>query len=200
MLEADARESVATLMQRLRPFVERRVRSPADVDDVLQDVFLRMQRGLATLRDTDRFGPWLYRVVRNVLTDRYRAQARAAAPTTDEPITSDDDGPALTDGLAACLSPFIARLPSPYREAVTLVDLEGVSHKEAAGMLGISVPGVKSRVQRGRAKLRDMFDACCRLELDVRNRVVDYQCRSGQGTAGCGCSPGGARKPTPSGA
>lgn len=46
-------------------------------------------------------------------------------------------------------------------------------------MLGISVPGVKSRVQRGRAKLRRMFGECCQLELDVRRRVVSYHCRAG---------------------
>lgn len=179
MLEAEARESVATLMERLRPFVERRVRSAVDVDDVLQDVFLRMHRGLPSLRDADRFGPWIYRVVRNAITDRYRAQARAADPTDEAPATSDDDGPDMTEGLAACIAPFIARLPSPYREAVTLVHLEGVTHKEAARLFGISVPGVKSRVQRGRAKLRNMLDECCHLEFDVRRRVVGYKCRPG---------------------
>jgi RNA polymerase sigma-70 factor (ECF subfamily) len=67
---------------------------------------------------------------------------------------------------------------------VTLVDLEGVAHKEAASMLGISIPGVKSRVQRGRAKLREMFDQCCQLELDARCRVVAYQCRPGKDPRG----------------
>jgi RNA polymerase sigma-70 factor, ECF subfamily len=179
MLEAEARESVATLMARLRPFVERRVPVAADVDDVLQEVFLRMQRGLPGLRDADRFGPWLYRVVRNAINDRHRAQARAI-PSADEVTEAGDDDADVTEGLSACIAPFVARLPSPYREAVTLVDLEGVAHKDAATMLGVSVPGVKSRVQRGRRKLRAMFDECCRLELDVRRRVVGYECRPGK--------------------
>jgi RNA polymerase sigma-70 factor, ECF subfamily len=186
MIEAEARESIATLMERLRPFVERRVRSPADVDDVLQDVFLRMQRGLPTLRDADRFGPWLYQVVRNTITDRYRAQAREAEPVDDSrPATDESDSD--TSGMTGCVAPFIARLPSPYREAVTLVDLEGVSQKDAARMLGVSISGVKSRVQRGRAKLRHMFDECCRLELDARNRVVGFECRPGKDPRNCGC-------------
>jgi RNA polymerase sigma-70 factor (ECF subfamily) len=71
---------------------------------------------------------------------------------------------------------------------VTLVDLEGVAHKDAARMLGLSVPGAKSRVQRGRRKLRGMFDECCRLEFDARRRVVGYQCRPGRDPrCGDGC-------------
>jgi RNA polymerase sigma-70 factor (ECF subfamily) len=150
-----------------------------------------MHRGLPGLRDAERFGPWIYRVVRNAITDRYRAQAREASPTgdLDAPDDVEGDGAEVTEVLATCIAPFVARLPSPYREAVTLVDLEGVAHKDAARMLGISVPGVKSRVQRGRRRLRAMFDECCRLELDARRRVVGYECVPGKDPrcgGGCG--------------
>jgi RNA polymerase sigma-70 factor (ECF subfamily) len=184
MLDAEARESVAAMMKGLRPFVERRVRSPADVDDILQDVFLRMHRGLPNLRDAERFGPWLYRVVRNAITDRHRAQAREVEHTADAPAVLEEDDADSAFGLTACLAPFVARLPAPYRQAVTLVDLEGVTHHDAAGMLGLSIPGVKSRVQRGRAKLRAMFEACCSIELDARRRVIDCQ----RGPGRCNCS------------
>jgi RNA polymerase sigma-70 factor (ECF subfamily) len=68
----------------------------------------------------------------------------------------------------------VARLPSPYREAVTLVELEGLTAREAAEMVGISVSGMKSRVQRGRAQLREMLDACCEIALDARGKVVEF--------------------------
>ena len=57
---------------------------------------------------------------------------------------------------------------------------------QAAAVAGISVSGMKSRVQRGRVKLRELFDACCAIELDARNRVVSYtaRCQTGCG-AGC---------------
>jgi RNA polymerase sigma-70 factor (ECF subfamily) len=185
MLDAEARQSVAAMMEGIRPFVERRVRSSADVDDILQDVFLRLHRGLPSLRDAERFGPWLYRIVRNAITDRYRVQAREVANVPDMPAVLEEEDADSSFGLTACIAPFVARLPSPYREAVTLVDLEDVTHKDAADMLGISIPGVKSRVQRGRAKLRVMFDECCNIELDARRRVTD--CQRGPGK-GCKCS------------
>ena len=69
---------------------------------------------------------------------------------------------------------FVAQLRSPYREAVTLVELEGLTAREAAAMVGISVSGMKSRVQRGREQLRKLFEDCCEIALDVRGKVTDF--------------------------
>lgn len=84
------------------------------------------------------------------------------------------------------MAPPATRLPSSYPEAVTVVDLEGVTFKGAAAATGISVAGMKSRVQRGRSKLRELCEECCRLELNLRRRVVDYECRSDE-AAKCTC-------------
>ena len=187
MIDGDARGSVDSLLVRLRPFVERRLRSPADVEDVLQDVFLRLHRGLSQLRDDERFGPWIYRIARNAIIDRQRAHSRTSELSDEEAAGADDDRDAK-ESLSACVAPFVARLPSLSGSGHARRS-RGVPHKDAAVMLGISLPGVKSRVQRGRAKLRAMFEECCRLELDARNRVVGYECRSDKDPnqrGGCG--------------
>lgn len=187
MLAPEAKQSVEQLIERLRPFVARRLSSPADVDDVLQDVLLSMHSHLGELRDDDRFGPWIYRIVRNSIIDRHRAAARETQESVEPAAEADDGGDdAVASGLVHCIAPFVARLPSPYREAVTLVDLEGVTFKDAATMTGLSLPGMKSRVQRGRAQLRELFEECCRLEFDARRRVVDYECVPGRDPK-CGC-------------
>jgi RNA polymerase sigma-70 factor (ECF subfamily) len=72
---------------------------------------------------------------------------------------------------------MIERLPENYRQAITLVDLEGLAQHEAAARLGLSVSGMKSRVQRGRHQLRDMLEACCVIALDRRGGVTDYDLR-----------------------
>jgi len=165
---------------RLRPFVARQV-APADIDDVLQDVFVRLQRGLATLREEERFTSWLFQVARSAVTEHHRARARHPLPASaDEPELpapagdADDGDREASRALAACVSLFVARLPSPYREAVTLVELEGLTTREAADMVGISVSGMKSRVQRGRAQLRELFDRCCEIALDARGKVTEF--------------------------
>jgi RNA polymerase sigma-70 factor (ECF subfamily) len=162
---------------RLRPFLARRV-PPADVEDVLQDVFVRMQRGLPALRDEDRFSGWLFQIARNAVADHGRARARHPLPVDPEAIADapadlepEDDRDAAR-GLAGCVAIFVARLPSPYREAVTLVELEGLTAREAAALAGVSVSGMKSRVQRGRARLRELFEACCEIAVDARGKVT----------------------------
>ena len=165
---------------RLRPFVAHRV-PPSDIDDVVQDVLVRMHRGLPDLRDDDRFSAWMFQVARNAIADKGRINARAPLDAADLDETpapvSDDDREAAT-ALAGCVSLFVAQLPSPYREAITLVELEGRTAKEAAEMVGISVSGMKSRVQRGRAQLRDLFEQCCEIAVDVRGKPTDFTPRA----------------------
>jgi RNA polymerase sigma-70 factor, ECF subfamily len=189
VIHPEARCAHDDLAARLRPFIARRV-TPGDVDDVLQDVFVRVQRGLGGLRDEERFGPWMYRVARSAIAEHRRVRRRhpladgEAADLPDEPLEHDEE----TEGeraLALAVVPFIAMLPSPYREALTLTELEGVSQKDAAEMVGISVSGMKSRVQRGRSKLREMFEACCKIALDARGRVISCEPRSRSSKCAC---------------
>ncbi|MGE0867551.1 MAG: sigma-70 family RNA polymerase sigma factor [Kofleriaceae bacterium] len=172
---------------RLRPFIARRI-AGSDVDDVLQDVFVRMQRGLAALRDEERFSAWLFQIARSAIAEHQRGRARhpvagdgedvelPAAPSL--PDDDDDDDRAASRALSGCVAMFVAQLASPYREAVTLVELEGLTAREAADMVGISVSGMKSRVQRGRAQLRELFTACCEIALDARGKVTEFSPRA----------------------
>ncbi len=188
MIEPAARGAWRELEAKLRPFVARRVRSDVDVDDVVQDVFLRMQRGLEGLRDEQRFGPWVYQVARSAVVDHQRVAAKhrvadghADREEAEDPRDVDDR--ALEEELAGYLAPFVAMLASPYREALTLVELEGLTQKQAAEMLGISLSGMKSRVQRGRVLLRKALEDCCHIALDARGRVLSCEPRR----VPCGC-------------
>ena len=186
MIQPNAWGAWEELEGQLRPFVARRLSDTADVDDVLQNIYLRIQAGVGELRDSERFGLWVYRVARSALADHGRSRARhplpsteptdeiAVAPPTD--VAEDGDGSA-EHALAKNLAVFVAALPSPYREAVTLTELQGMSQKDAAEMLGISLSGMKSRVQRGRQQIREMLQACCEIALDARGRVLSYDRR-----------------------
>lgn len=173
MIEPAARGAWRELEAKLRPFVARRVRSVTDVDDIVQDVFLRMQRGLAALRDEERFGPWVYQVARSAIVDHQRVAAKHRVVDADggeeQPLEVDDDDRAVEEELAGYLAPFVAMLPSPYREALTLVELEGLTQKQTAETLGISLSGTKSRVQRGRVQLRKALEECCHIALGVED-------------------------------
>jgi RNA polymerase sigma-70 factor (ECF subfamily) len=162
--------------------VARRLPAGADVEDVVQDVLLRVWRHGDELREDERFGGWLARLVHSAMADHFRDRQRhplarfdpetteaGAAPTEDQP-----DARAL---IAAVLRPFVARLPDLYREAVVLSELEGLAHPVIAERLGLSISGVKSRVQRGRAQLREMLERCCEIALDARRGPVSCEIR-----------------------
>jgi RNA polymerase sigma-70 factor, ECF subfamily len=163
------------LIDRLRPFVVRRV-APSDVDDVVQEVLLRVHRGVDAVRDDQRLGAWLFQVARSAIADHGRARARhplAATADGDVPAAPVDDHDHVPERLAAVIAFFVARLPSPYREAITLTELEGMSQRDAAGRLGVSLPALKSQVLRGRARLRALLEQCCEIAVDVRGRPVE---------------------------
>ena len=182
MIPAEARGAWRDIEARLRPYVARRVASAAEVDDIVQEILVRVHKGLASLRDDERFGGWVYRIAARTIADAARSHAR-------DPIARDGDvvdaaAAAASDEVAdlqlelgECVALFVARLPSPYREAITLTELQGLTQKEAAEMLATSLSGMKSRVQRGREKIRGMFEDCCEISVDCRGRVVDCEAR-----------------------
>ena len=170
----------------LRRFVAARAPA-ADVEDIVQDALVRIHKGVGAVRDQERLGGWVYRVARSAIVDHLR-RTRPGEPLADE--LPEDREPTLDDTtftrLASCLTPFVALLPPVYRQAITLVELEGISQVEAAQRLGVPVSTMKARVQRGRVRLRELVEACCAIGLDVRGRVVEVTPRPvGERTCGC---------------
>ena len=109
---------------------------------------------------------------------RQRARHPLAHGEQHEHTAQEPDEPEGGDScLAAFAADAIARLPSPYREALTITELQGLSQAAAAEMLGISVSGMKSRVQRGRDRLRAIIDECCKVALDARGGVMECEPR-----------------------
>lgn len=188
MIAPEARGAYEGLVAPLRSFVARRVPA-SDVDDVVQDVFVRLQRGVGALRDEERFGPWVYRVARSAIAESQRARARHPLPReapseelVPAEVAAEDAEPGEAEApdarLAAAAAALVDMLPSPYREALRLTEIEGLTQKEAAERAGISLSGMKSRVQRGRAQLRTWLDLCCEIALDVRGHVIGCEPRA----------------------
>lgn len=176
----------------LRQFIGRRVSRPQDADDILQLVALRMVQSSDELRDRHTLLGWLFAVTRNAITDYYRAAVHRREVMTDdlperpvEDFSADEDTQQALTSLAACVRPLLRLLPADQAAAVELVDLTGVSQVEAARTAGLSVSGMKSRVQRGRRALRDALTACCHLQLDVRGEVQEFESRRG---TDCACA------------
>lgn len=115
-----------------------------------------------------------------MIRDYYRSAAgRAVALAEIDPAEAerDDSLEVLRGHAAQWLPELIAELPETYREAVQLSELEGLPQHEIARRLGLSLSGAKSRVQRGRALLKDVLEQCCRFEFDRRGNLIDIDPR-----------------------
>jgi RNA polymerase sigma-70 factor (ECF subfamily) len=183
----------AELATPLRAFVARRLPPGVEPDDVVQEVFLRVLRHLDDLRDPERLHGWLFQIARNAVRDALRARQRRDSRTDsllfDLPASAGDaHTPATEAELAPCLTPLITRLAEPYRAAIELTSYQGLTQAEAARRAGVSVSGMKSRVQRARDQLKRMLLECCTVHVDTRGAVSDYYRRKpgacGQGERG----------------
>jgi RNA polymerase sigma-70 factor (ECF subfamily) len=146
--------------------------NPADAADATQEVYLRVVRSVLGFRAEAAFGTWLHRVTVNVCATalRRRGDARArglhagamafAAPGSPDVVVSGDDTESRVAELdqARRVAEAIADLPADARAVVVLRDVQGLSTKEAASMLGISEGAVKVRLHRAHARLRERMD------------------------------------------
>jgi RNA polymerase sigma-70 factor (ECF subfamily) len=168
------------LLGRLRTFVRRRIADPNRAEDVVAEILLRIHQNIDSLDDAQRLPNWVFRIARNAVIDEYRRAARGRedlVPTlTDESGAEppDDDGPAVLAELSHCLRPLLTALPAEQRRAVEMIDLDEMAQADAARREGISLSGMKSRVQRGRRRLAELLGQCCALSLDARGVPMDY--------------------------
>lgn len=179
------------LRERLFGFIARRVSTPEDAEDILQEVILRIHRHGDELEQVERVTGWIYTIASNAIVDHYRRPARRELPSgegaevaeleSDSPASAQAaaDATALRGELASCLAPLIDRLAATDRDALVLTELGELTQVEAAARLGLSVSGMKSRVQRARARLKGLLLDCCDVELDRRGAITSYEVRSG---------------------
>jgi RNA polymerase sigma-70 factor (ECF subfamily) len=152
-------------------------------EDLLQETFLRLHARGDALAEAERVGAWVQRVADNVLIDHRRRRAplaRELADPSDE--APEEDVPAT---VAGWLPAFVRELPAEAREALELHELEGLTHAEIAARTGLSVSGVKSRVQRGRERLRAALLQCCAFELDRRGAPTHWRPRRRSACSDC---------------
>lgn len=182
-------------------FVRSRVSDAETAEDIVHDVLVKAYARRDTLRSEEKLDAWLFQMTRNAIVDHYRAR-RPSEDVPDDLVAPESEGSAREE-LARCLSALIPHLPEHARTAIELSELQGLTQKETAQRLGISLSGAKSRVQRGRAQLHDMLLECCRIEQDVRGRIMDFQpsadCTHGVEThCGSGCASPRASRPSSS--
>ncbi len=163
----------------LRRFIRRRVADDHVADDLLQETFLRIHKNIGNLRGADRLAAWVYQIARNVIHDHHRSRQDEALVDVD-PVSESDERSRLIASAENWLDELIGQLPEPYQEAVRMSELLGLPQRVVAEQLGLSLSGAKSRVQRGRALLKEHLDQCCVFHFDQRGNLMGCDPKPGR--------------------
>ncbi len=145
--------------QKLYNFILLKVKDPSIAKDIRQDVFIKIHQKINSLRDEKKIANWVYQITRNTITDHFRKN-KGIVQLDDTMLdwTNENDDIQLCE---KCVRPFVDKLPLKYKEALLQTELGNLSQKQYAEKIGISHSGAKSRVQRAKDQLKELFIDCC---------------------------------------
>ena len=167
----------------------RRLVGDDDAEDVTQEVFLKANTALVNFRGDSSMSTWLYRIATNAAMDHLRRSSSALIEHMEISSSEDDlllceadmaeeEGAPLLDTqlirkeMNECIRGIVDGLPANYRPVLILSDLEGLTNKEIAEVLDISLETIKIRLHRGRARLRKELKSKCNFYRDERNELA----------------------------
>jgi RNA polymerase sigma-70 factor, ECF subfamily len=165
--------------QALLGFIKSKVNSHHDAEDILQNVFIKVAGGVSDLNREEKLQSWIYTITRNAIIDYYRAGKKSLSfdENLADSITEEEYNDS-TKGLDCCLMNFVNQLPDEYRDIIIDVELNGIKQKDLAEKYDIAYPSLRSRVQRGREKLKQILLQCCHVQWDKRGNILDVTSRT----------------------
>lgn len=166
----------------LKGFVQKRVLDKEVADDILQQLYLKLYKNCEQLQEVHNLKAWLYQITRNTVYDFFRESSRRQPLDAETELPEEGLPEQTRHEVEALVEPLINLLPPEYAEPLRMSELEGISQKEIAERLGISYSGAKSRIQRGREKLKQLFLECCHLEFDKDGQVMSAQVKASCGS------------------
>ena len=169
----------------------RRLGARADeVDDLVQESFLRIHSGLDGLREPNRIAGWIHRLAYNVWVDARRSRRESRDPSVEietNAIQDETDEPSLAAEIGRWLMADMEGLDATTREVLRRFELENEPQQSIANALGLSLSAVKARLLRGRAQMRRNLERCCEFEFDRAGQPVEAR-RRGKCTPECDAS------------
>jgi RNA polymerase sigma-70 factor (ECF subfamily) len=159
----------------LNNYIVKRVNNRDDAQDLLQEVFIKIHGNLSGVDKKENLKSWLFTITKNTIIDYYRKNAQKNNFTPVDHLVDgiNEQDFDRTKELEKCIHHFIDQLPGEYREIIIDSEIKGIKQKDLADKYELAYPSVRSRVQRGRARLKEMFLDCCKIELDRRGNILE---------------------------
>ncbi|MGV3587639.1 MAG: sigma-70 family RNA polymerase sigma factor [Adhaeribacter sp.] len=165
-----------TYEEKLKGFIRKQVRDPDITHDLTQELYLKIYQNCEQLPKVTNPKAWLYQVTRNAITDYYRANKPVSYLAEAEEILPEADS-SFAKEILELVEPLLAMLPEKYAQPLYLSDIKGLPQKEIAIKLNLTLTNTKSRIQRGREKLKALFLKYFNLEFDPRGQLLQASTR-----------------------
>lgn len=157
--------------EQLLGFIKTKVNSSETAEDILQEVFMKIHKNIDKIHDNKKTTSWVYQITRNTIIDYYRKkkidfQENKLTESLPEKVGQD------SSDFTQCLKPFITKLPENDKAILLATTYGNISQKEYALKNNLSYSATKSRVQRARQKLKELFVSCCNIESDSYGNII----------------------------
>lgn len=153
--------------ENLKGYIYSKIKDQEITKDLLQEVFIKIHLNNHKLKNTDSLKSWVYSITHNTIIDYFKNQSKPV-PSFELSETVEPQPHAAEN----CILPLINNLPEKYKEALILSEINGKKQQEVAEILNITLPGAKSRIQRGRKLVQQGLMDCCDYTLNSKGFLV----------------------------
>jgi len=165
---------IAQLYQPLFLYVKKRINNVEDAEDITQEVFLKLSK--SSNGKIKKIKNWVYAIAKNTITDFYRKKKILTNEVEDENIVGyfeEENNQGIE--LSNCIQFYINKLPNEYRELMILSEIKEIPQKEIADRMNMNYTTLRSKIQRGRKKLKKLFTDCCTVIQGGKGSIIDIE-------------------------
>lgn len=159
----------------LARYIQSKVKDPIDSEELLSQVMMKIYDHCEKLEGVRNTEAWLVTIARNAVTDYFRMQQKRPEFSLPVSVALEEEANVMQD-LEACIPSLIAKLPEKYAKPLADYELRGIPQKSLAVQYGMSESGLKSRVQRGRKMLKELFTQYCGHLIEEQESCGDCNC------------------------
>ena len=153
-------------------YIKKRVADDESAKDILQEVLLKSYQFCSKGKTVLHLKSWLYKITQNTIIDYYK-KANTHIPFEIDPLYEQSEQ-SLIGEASEYIKALLKLLPDEFAVPLYMYDLEGIDQKSIAQKLNLTLPNTKSRIQRGRIKLKERFLECCVVEFDEKGEMISF--------------------------
>lgn len=163
------------VQRELKGFVYKRIKDKALTEDIVQDVFVKVQARIHQVKESDKIFGWIYQITRNTITDHFR---KSAKEINVKDIDWESSPPNFNDCVTNAINELIPSLPDKYRIPLEMTEFQNMSQLEVAEKLNLNYTTAKARVQRARQMLKTKMEKILIVKTDGYGNVILCKDRS----------------------